>query len=124
MNAKKAKALRKMLRKVAQAQAADGKEVMEVGYLENERNRKYVVVPKTSFNPLESFGSDEAKTTLTTSSGTVEVEKPTPKTERVQVAPGTISVAPNTVRGLYKKIKKAMGGKPQVRTPQPTPTPL
>jgi len=117
MNAKKAKKLRKMLKQVAQSQAADGKPVLDVGYLENERNRKYVVVPKReTFNPLlEALAKDEADKAETT--------EPVPKTERIQVAPGTISVAPNTVRGLYKRVKKAMGGK-QVAVPRPEPTPL
>jgi hypothetical protein len=98
MNAKKAKKLRKMLRQVEAGQKADGKEVSPVAYFEDTRKRKYITVPKTSFNPLVPIndGSDPNKS----------------PTERIQVAPGTIQVAPDTVKGFYKKLKKAVAGKP------------
>lgn len=98
MNAKKAKKLRKMLKQLGSSQKADGREISQVAYIEDERNRKYALVPKQTLSPIA--GPDGS-----------EVKPETKATERVQVAAGTIKVAPNTVRGLYKRIKKTVAGK-------------
>jgi len=96
MNAKKAKQLRKVLRQVEAAQKAEGKDVTHLAYIENENNRKYTMVPK-AFNPLAPKPEGEADSE--------------PKLERVQIAPGTIRVAPNTMRGFYHMLKGARVGK-------------
>jgi len=101
MNAKKAKRLRKMLRQLGDVQKAEGKEVAQVSYIENERNRKYTLVPKQTLSSIAD----------PTDSVEVNPEAKEKATERVQIASGTVTVAPNTMRGLYKRIKKAVVGK-------------
>jgi len=81
MNAKKAKKLRQMLRQVEASQKADGKEVTAVSYTEDERKRKYAMVPTKQGGASSDM-------------------------ERVVVAAGTVTIAPNTVKGLYKRLKE------------------
>lgn len=90
MNAKKAKALRKMLRN-AEKMAPPGTEaVPTVAYYEMEKRRKYITVP-----------DDDELITLPDGSTT-------PAMKQVQIAVGQLVVAPKTTRGRYKLLKKKL----------------
>lgn len=84
MNAKKAKALRKVLKNLANHQAPNGQTISEeTTYSENKQNRKTIVV--------EDLNKDG------------ELEK-----RVIPIAAGTITVGKQTQRGLYLHLKKAM----------------
>lgn len=86
MNAKKAKKLRQMARAVAVAVAVNekGEPLDAVSYLENTGNRKFVEVEKVSGDGKSTYKDKE------------------------QIAMGTIKVAPRTVKGVYRHLKKQL----------------
>lgn len=82
MNAKKAKKLRQMARQFAvndKGEPLDG-----VSYLENTSHRKFQEVEKISGDGKSTYKDKE------------------------QIAMGTIRVAPRTVKGVYKQMKKQL----------------
>ena len=79
MNAKKAKALRKVLKNLQ----ASGNQMPEISYSENEQNRKRIAVE--DFNEAGEL-----------------VQKVIP------IASGTITVERNSIRGLYLHLKKSL----------------
>jgi hypothetical protein len=83
MNAKKAKAIRRMLKDAIAANMEDGKQVTEVSYVEQESRRKTALVPM-------GLGKEPM----------LQV-----------VAPGTLRVATNSVRGVYLSFKDTLSGK-------------
>ena len=82
MNAKKAKKLRQMGRAVAVNDK--GEPLDAVSYLENTGNRKFVTVEKVSGDGKSTYKDKE------------------------QIAHGTLKVAPATVKGVYKHLKKQL----------------
>jgi hypothetical protein len=82
MNAKKAKALRRLVKQAAVD--ANGKpiEVADVEYLEDVRARKFVDVEKVSGDGKSTYKDKE------------------------QIAMGTIRVAQRSLKGIYKTMKK------------------
>jgi hypothetical protein len=81
MNAKKAKALRRLLKNVVEKKIESGEQVNEISYVEIAGNRKFDSVP------AGSLGVDG---------------------EYSQVAPGTFLLANNSVRGVYQSLKRAV----------------
>lgn len=82
MNAKKAKKLRQMARAVA---VNDKGEPLEaVSYLENTSHRKFQTVEKVSGDGKSTY------------------------TDKEQITHGTLKVAPSTVKGVYKHLKKQL----------------
>jgi len=82
MNAKKAKALRRLLKNVVEKKIESGEQVNEISYVEIADNRKFDSVP----------------------SGSLGVEN----SEYSQVASGTFLLANNSVRGVYQSLKRAV----------------
>lgn len=82
MNAKKAKKLRQMARAVAVNEK--GESLDSISYLENTANRKFVTVEKVSGDGKSTYKDKE------------------------QIAMGTIKVAPRTVKGVYRHLKKQL----------------
>ncbi len=87
MNQKKAKALRRLAKVVAE-QNKDQNITEEKVYLENTKHRKAVVVKDKE---IVRMGNDAKQE---------EGEK------SIVISPGSISLAPNTQRSVYKKLKK------------------
>ena len=81
MNAKKAKALRRLLKNVVEKKIEAGEQVNEISYVELAENRKFDNVP----------------------SGLLGGEN-----EYSQVAPGTFLLVNNSVRGVYQSLKRAV----------------
>lgn len=79
MNAKKAKAIRRLLKSAVAAKMEKGDEVKEIAYVEVEKNRKYALLP--------------------TNNG---------KEEHIQIAPGTIMASNDSVRGVYLALKRGL----------------
>lgn len=93
MNAKKAKALRKVIRNAQQLN--QNGPVPEVAYLENEKRRKYIeVIDKDKMSEYEREHPGEP---------VIELKK------KVQVAHGQFTVAPKSARGIYLRLKKKLG---------------
>lgn len=80
MNSKKAKLLRRYVR--MSAIDKEGTPLEDSGYVEDEKARKFVDVEKISGDGKSTY------------------------TDRQQISAGTISLAPRTVKGLYRKMKK------------------
>jgi len=96
MNAKKAKALRKILRNLEKMQPEGAQPLPEISYSENTRNRKIIVM-----NDLDKEGN--------------LVEK------KIPIAAGTITVDQRSMRGVYKNLKKAMNSDGTKTVEQPKP---
>ena len=79
MNAKKAKAIRRLLKFAVEAKIEKGEDVKEIAYVEVEKNRKYALLP--------------------TNEG---------KSQHVQVAPGTILASNDSIRGVYLALKRGL----------------
>lgn len=79
MNAKKAKAIRRLLKNVVDGKIAKGEVVKEDGYVEVQKNRKYALIPT-------ALGKEEHKL----------------------IAPGTILVSNDSIRGVYLELKKGV----------------
>lgn len=82
MNQKKAKAIRKVLKNLAQLNPQGNHSEQSTTYSENKQNRKTVTV--------EDLHEGEMIT------------------KTIPIAAGTISVNPTCRRGLYKRLKKGM----------------
>lgn len=80
MNAKKAKALRRLVRSAAIDEK--GEPIEAVSYVENTSARKFVEVEKVSGDGKSTYKDKE------------------------QISMGTIRVAPRTIKGVYKMMKK------------------
>jgi hypothetical protein len=92
MNQKLCKALRKVARQTALKSAErTGHEIQPVGYNENTKNRKKMLVQDRDDKGLVILNEDE-----------------TPKMRAVDISLGTMQVEPSTVRGLYRKMKKTI----------------
>jgi hypothetical protein len=111
MNAKKAKALRKLLRNAQKMNPHNN--VPEVAYKEDVKKRKFVEI-KARWKPSEiRDGLGEAPSTLDQImvmgdvkefSGVIAGDQE--KIERVQIAPGQITLDRRSVRGIYHQLKK------------------
>lgn len=80
MNAKKAKKLRQLVKMAARD--SEGIPLPKEGYIENNNNRKFVTVEKVSGDGKSTYKDKEL------------------------VSIGTIRIAPRTVRGIYRGMKK------------------
>lgn len=81
MNAKKAKALRRLLKNVVEKKIEAGDQVNEISYVELAENRKFDNVPSGVLGGEDAYS---------------------------QIAPGTYLLANNSVRGVYKSLKRAV----------------
>jgi hypothetical protein len=79
MNAKKAKALRRLLKSAVEAKIQKGDDVKEIAYVEVEKNRKYALLPTNEGKP-----------------------------QHIQVAPGTILASNDSIRGVYLALKRGL----------------
>lgn len=98
MNAKKAKALRKLLRNAQNLNEKNKQPVPQVAYYEMEKRRKYIEVPDP-----EHRGEVQS---ITSDFGSGVETKVGPVMKKIQVAPGQLVVAPKSIRGIYKRLKK------------------
>ena len=104
MNAKKAKALRKLIKNIV---AQSKEDIPERQYAEITKRAKYVIVPD------DEAGSQEAIPTATTedapiTKSEVDVTDAKPKVKRVKVATGQIINNANTQRALYLHMKREL----------------
>ena len=115
MNLKKAKALRKLARTVFLKEKEGGNETMkdfkleDIVWLENTKRR--VITKEQDYALVQAF--DDNGLALKNEDGTPKMvpsasinEDGTPKMRDVDWAPGTITVHPFCVRGIYRNLKK------------------
>lgn len=125
MNAKKAKALRKLMKNMAAQQKPDEK-LPEVAYREITSRAKYVMVQgKESVKEAGQVQADDAHVQASSVLGAPESNAPTEEAgieanhveriakensglERVKIATGQVIVDPQSQRAVYKHLKKEL----------------
>jgi hypothetical protein len=93
MNAKKAKALRKVLKNLTQIKNEGSNLVSNTVYTENIQNRKMITVQDIADNPVNATTDGDGSYTTT---------------KKIPIAAGTITLSKNCARGVYKKLKKSL----------------